>query len=140
MRALMRGTNAMSEFIEQLNNSPITYVRDMGKLGWLTIAGQPIDGYEVYSGPTGEIRIFNTWNAAHQWRLEQIREHLYGRVCNCEHVSHFAPAAHDLPEWGDIPRDGHPYMERQMWEQYWHDYIGYVCRQCHRTCLLNNWI
>lgn len=55
-------------FIEILNESTVTYVRDL--FPYWEITGP---GFEAMS-PFGEIKAFLTYHAANKWRMEQVKE------------------------------------------------------------------
>lgn len=109
------------EYINLLNESPIVWIESQ-------------QCYELYT-PYGEIFIASDRKELEIMRRKVLLNLAYGNVCNCEHVRHFAPEKHDLPEWANIPRDGHKYMKRFKVPMYRHDYIGEVCYSCHRNCL-----
>lgn len=66
-------------FINLLNETSVTYIRDIGKYGWLTIEGEPTDAYEAISW-TGEIRVFTTYARANEWRVREVTSHLHNLI------------------------------------------------------------
>ena len=56
-------------FVDILNESAVTYVRDLAAYGW---AGPSGPGWEAIS-PTGEIRAFDDEVRAQAWRLDEVR-------------------------------------------------------------------
>lgn len=58
----------MPSFIDILNESAVTYVRDLNALGYTSISGP---GWEAIS-PTGEIRVFGTRYEAEKWRMAEV--------------------------------------------------------------------
>ena len=61
----------MLTFIEILNDSAVTYVRDLAQYGWDVPASTP--GWEAIS-PAGEIKHFATRAEAEAWRQAEVRE------------------------------------------------------------------
>lgn len=54
--------------------------------------------------------------------------------CNCEHVRHFPVGApYDLPQWRDIPRNGHAYTQAHAGTT--DTIVGPVCDACAITCM-----
>lgn len=60
------------QFVDVLNESAVTYVRDVEALGWAWAGGQR-DGWEAIS-PSGEIRCYDTYAEAQRWRMAEVRE------------------------------------------------------------------
>ena len=61
----------MRTFIEILNDSTVTYVRDLARYGWEVPASTP--GWEACS-PAGEFKHFATKAEAEAWRRAEVRE------------------------------------------------------------------
>ena len=59
----------MSIYVNLLNESSVTFVRDLGAYGWGALAGMP--GFEAIS-PTGEIQAFTDQKAAESWRRREV--------------------------------------------------------------------
>lgn len=62
--------NYDSAFLAALNDSTVTYIRDMAAYGWEDGG----EGWEAIS-PYGEIRSFHSRDAANEWRMHEVREY-----------------------------------------------------------------
>lgn len=62
-------------FILALNESTVTYIRDIAALGYaVTTEGVTESAWEAIS-PYGEIKCFFTYAHANAWRMEEVREY-----------------------------------------------------------------
>lgn len=71
----------MSKFLDALNDSAVTFVRDLTDYNWEVRDGQIVStfateslgfsGWEAIS-PTGEIKAFFTREEAHAWRVAEV--------------------------------------------------------------------
>lgn len=60
-------------FIDKLNESSVTFVREMASYGW-DLTGP---GYEAVS-PLGEIQAFTNYSEANAWRLREVKRSAFG--------------------------------------------------------------
>lgn len=63
------------EFINLLNECPITFIRDLTSYGYAEPEYGDNSGFEVYS-IYGEIKCFADWESANRFRIEQINDYL----------------------------------------------------------------
>ncbi len=57
------------QLLDALNDSSVVFVRDLSRY-W---GGEPREGFEAIS-PTGEVRAFETYEAAQEWRMAEVNE------------------------------------------------------------------